>query len=105
VREMNNDTLPPLMIGTFVEAHIKAKQIEDVIRLSRDYLRQGETVWVNEGGKLSIRKVDIQFQDAEYAYIKSGLSDKEMVVTTDLSTVVEGTGLRLEGEGTGTLPE
>ena len=97
MRKAKQDTLPPLMIGTFVEAHIQAREIPDVVRLSRDYLRQGQTVWVMKEGKLNIREVDILFEDAEYAYIREGLSDDELVVTTDLSTVVEGSGLRTEG--------
>jgi RND family efflux transporter MFP subunit len=96
VRKSKMDTIPPLMIGTFVDAHIQAKEIPDVIRLNRDYLRQGETVWVMKDGKLSIRKVDILFEDAEYAYIREGLSDDDLVVATDLSTVVEGSALRTE---------
>ena len=67
------------------------------MRLSRDYLRQGNTVWVMKDGKLNIRKVTVLFEDPRYAYISKGLSDGEMVVTTDLSTVVEGSRLRTEG--------
>lgn len=99
VRKVNMDSVPPLMIGTFVETHIEAREIPDVVRLNRGHLRQGGTVWVMEEGKLRIREVDIVFQDPEYAYIKDGLLDNEMVVTTDLSTVVEGADLRTEGEG------
>lgn len=95
-----NDSLPPLMIGTFVEAHIQAREIKDVVRLSRDHLRQGGTVWVMNKGKLDVREVDILFQDAEHAYIQDGLSDNEQVVMTDLSTVVEGSALRTEGDRT-----
>lgn len=91
------DTAPPLMIGTFVQAHIQARQIQQVIRLDRDYLRKNKTVWVMEDGKLRIREVDIVFEDAEYAYISEGLLDSEMVVTTNLSTVVDGSELRVEG--------
>jgi len=93
-----SDTIPRLMIGTFVEAHIEARVLKDVVRLSRDYLRKENTVWVMEEGKLKIKKIDILFQDADYAYLKGGLADDAMVVTTNLSTVVEGSGLRLEGE-------
>ncbi|GAB3538105.1 efflux RND transporter periplasmic adaptor subunit [Pontibacter brevis] len=96
-RTSKSDSIPPLMIGTFVEAHIQARELPDVVRLNRDYLRQGETVWVMKDGKLNIRQVTILFQDAEYAYIRDGLSDGDMVVTTDLSTVVEGSDLRTEG--------
>lgn len=98
-RSTRYDTIPPLMIGTFVETHIEAREIKDAIRLSRDYIRKDETVWVMEDGKLSIRDVEILFQDADYAYISKGLSDNDMVVTTDLSTVVEGSGLRTEKAG------
>ena len=96
VRKASMDTLPPLMIGAFVEAHIYARELPNVVRLNRDYLRQGGTVWVMEDGKLQIRNVDIVFQDAEYAYINEGLSDNDQLVTTDLSTVVEGSALRTE---------
>lgn len=100
VRNASMDTLPPLMIGAFVESHIQAKEIQDVVRLNRDHLRQGETVWVMDDGKLRIRKVEIVFQDADYAYISKGLSDNDQVVITDLSTVVEGSDLRTQKEGT-----
>lgn len=98
-RSTRSDTIPPLMIGTFVEAHIEAREIKNAIRLNRDYIRKDETVWVMEDGKLSIRDVEILFQDAQYAYIRKGLSDNDKVVTTDLSTVVEGSGLRTEKAG------
>lgn len=88
---------PPMMIGAFVEARIQARELENIIRLKRDFLRKDETVWVMEDGKLRIRPVDIVFRDAEYAYISSGLEKDDRVVTTNLSTVVDGAPLRLEG--------
>ncbi len=96
VRITKSDTLPPLMIGTFVETQIEAEEIPNVVRLSRDYLRKEGTVWVMQDEKLSIREVDIVFEDANYAYIASGLEDSEKVVTTNLATVVEGSLLRTE---------
>jgi RND family efflux transporter MFP subunit len=51
------DSIPPLMIGTFVEVQIQAREIQDVIRLNRDHLRQGGTLWVMDEGKLNIRKM------------------------------------------------
>ena len=95
-RKPQNDTVPPLMIGTFVETHVEAEEIQNVVRLNRDHLRQNNTVWVMEDGQLQIEKVDIIFQDARYAYIKKGLEDNDKIVTTDLSTVVEGSPLRTE---------
>lgn len=91
---------PPLIIGSFMEASIEAKEIEDVIKVNRDYVRDDETVWVMEENKLRIHDVDIVFQDAQYAYISSGLEEDDRVVTTNLTTVVDGAGLRLENPDT-----
>lgn len=90
--------LPPLMVGSFVEAQISGKPIADVIRIDNDYLRQNDTVWVNENGLLQIRDVEVVFRDKEYAYIRAGLSVDDRVVTTNLATVIAGAPLRLEGE-------
>jgi len=93
-----NEDLPVLMLGTYVEAKIQAKEIPDVIRLKRDYVRKNETVWVMEDEKLRIRDVDVLLRDARYAYIRDGLDEGDKVVTTNLSTVVDGAGLRLESD-------
>ena len=96
-RSTELDDLPPLIVGSFVEASIKAEALTDVVRLSRSYIRQDDTVWVMEDGKLAVRDVNIRFQDADYAYITEGLNDGDRVVTTNLSTTTEGSPLRLEG--------
>jgi RND family efflux transporter MFP subunit len=92
-----SDSLPALIIGSFVETSIEAAELEDVVRLNRDYIRENETVWVMKDGKLHIQDVDIIFQDAQYAYLRSGLSENDQVVVTNLSTVTEGARLRLSG--------
>ena len=91
-----NADIPRLMIGSFVETRIMAREIPDVIRLSRDYLRTNNTVWVMEDKKLAVKNAQIVFSDAEYVYISEGLNHQDSVVTTNLSTVVEGAGLRVE---------
>ncbi len=94
-----SEGLPPLMIGAFLETEIQGKKLEDVIRLSRDYLRQNETVWLMEEGKLRIREVEIIFRDEDHAYVSNGLDEDDQVVTTNLSTVVDGAALRVEETG------
>lgn len=93
---LNSDTeqIPQLIIGSFVEAHVKAAEIKNVIRLNRDYLRSNNTVWVMKEGKLSIRKPEIMLMDASFAYIKDGIKDGEMIVTSNISTVTDGVALR-----------
>ncbi len=101
---------PRLIINSFVEARIQGSPVEDVIRLSRDYVRQNETVWVMKEGKLAIREVDILLSDSEYAYIADGLQEDDLVVKTNLSTVAEGASLRQQAADSGatsqgTLPD
>ncbi len=91
---------PELIIGTFVESSIKGNEIEDVVRLERDYLRDNDKVWVMQDGKLMIREVDVLLTDSEYAYITKGLDQGEKVITTNLSTVAEGAAVRTEADST-----
>jgi RND family efflux transporter MFP subunit len=88
---------PPLMVGSYVEVRIEGKPIENVIRMNRDFLRQNDTVWVNEGGVLRIRQAEVVFSDERFVYIGSGLEKSDLVVTTNLSSVFDGAELRLEG--------
>lgn len=85
---------PPLMIESFVEARLLGEEIQDVVRLDRDLVRRGQTVWVMEEGLLQVRDVEILLSDAQYAYISSGLGGGEKIVTTNISTVTDGIPLR-----------
>lgn len=86
--------VPPLIVGSFVETSIQAKEIKNVARMNRDHLRKDETAWVMIDGKLQIRELDIVLMDAKYAYVRGGLEEGDQLVTTNLSTVVEGSRLR-----------
>jgi len=85
---------PALILDTLIKAEIKGTPIHDVVRLSRDYVRDGDTVWVMQKDQLEIRKVKIEFRDADDAYIREGLNDGDEVVTTTLATVANGVSLR-----------
>lgn len=87
---------PPLILDSVMEVRIEGRTLPDVIRLDRGYVRGENTVWVMQDGKLSIRKVLLVFQDANYAYISEGLEPGDKVVTTNLATVAEGVALQVE---------
>ncbi|GAA0192461.1 efflux RND transporter periplasmic adaptor subunit [Fulvivirga kasyanovii] len=95
VHQADSSNQPRLMIGSFMETRITGNKIEDVIRLNRDYVRNNETVWVMEKGKLQIREVNILLNDARYAYITDGLTKNDRIVTTNLTTVANGSPLRI----------
>jgi len=93
---------PPLLLSSFVEVELLGRPVENAVRLTRDLVRNDDTVWVMEEGELQIRDVEIALRDAEYAYVTAGLADGDRIVTTDLATVVEGAPLRLASDGEGT---
>lgn len=90
---------PRLMLGEYVKTRIAGREIADAVRLEREYVRDGDTVWLMVDGRLVIRPVSILFQDDEYAYIDDGLGADDRVVTTRLATVREGLRLRLDDNG------
>jgi RND family efflux transporter MFP subunit len=92
---------PPFLLNTVVEVRIEGRVLEDVVRLDRDLVREGDTVWVFADGKLEIRPVRVAFRDAEHAYVAEGLAGGERIVTTNLVTVTDGIDLRLERDGDG----
>ena len=92
---LGNDTgAPPMILDTLIETAIEGRAIENVVRLERELIHGGDTVWVMKDDKLEIRETEITFRDAQYAFIKSGLEDGEEVVVSTLATVAEGIGLR-----------
>lgn len=90
--------VPPLILDSLVEIKIEGTPIEDVVRLKREYVHDGDTIWVMKDGKLEIRDSEIVFLDPEYAYIREGLENGDRVVTTTLATVAEGVLLREVGD-------
>ena len=94
------ESLPRLMLGEYVTCRIEGLTIRDVVRLERDFLREGDTVWLMVDGQLEIRPVSVVFEDDRYAYIREGLREDEDVVTTRLATIQEGLNLRT-GDSTG----
>ncbi|MDL0432645.1 efflux RND transporter periplasmic adaptor subunit [Marinobacter sp. TBZ242] len=90
---------PPMILGGFVRAEIQGRPLDNVVRIERDLVRRNNTVWVMEERQLAIRDVEIAFRDNDYAYIQAGLEHGDQVITNDLSSVVSGARLRLEGDG------
>lgn len=89
-------TGPKLLIGSVVQVEIEGKPLESVFRIKRPYLRQDNTVWLMRNNKLLINPVTVVFKDKTYAYISKGLEDKDKLVTSNLTSVTPGIGLRTE---------
>jgi len=88
---------PPLLIGSYVRAEIEGTDLENVVALDRNHLRNGNEVWVMNGdGELEIRQVEIAYRGRQQVLVSDGLEAGERIVTTDLPAPVEGMRLRTE---------
>ena len=85
---------PPLTPGMFVDARIKGKVLQNVIRLPRHTIHNGSFVWLDRDGRLSIQKVTIARFNSDYAYITDGIADGDTVITSPLDTVTDGMLIR-----------
>ena len=90
-----NDQRPPLMPGAFVRVAIDGRELEGVVALPRESLRENKTVWVVDGGKLRIRPVQIIRSEREHIYITGGVEPGEAVVVTPLDVAIDGMSVRI----------
>ena len=88
-----------LKVGTFVRAEIQGLRANNVFKLPRSVLRPDNTVLVaNTERKLEIRQVNVLRAEPRTVYIRDGIVDGDMVITTTLDSAIPGTQLAISGE-------
>ncbi len=92
-----NPSTHPLMIGDYVYVDITGRTLANVVTLPRAALKDDDTVWVNTGDTLDIRKVTLAWKDEKNVYVKAGIAQGDQVVVSDLSTPVQGMMLKSAG--------
>jgi len=95
LQESTTHTLP-LRIGTFVNANISGREIEDLITLPRHILRPGNLVWiVDKDMKLRNRKVTVLRTGGDNIYVSAGLDDGNLVSLTSLDATFSGATVKI----------
>lgn len=98
--EPANAGRPALLLGSYVRVEIEGATLPSVAAVERGLLRDGDAVWVmDEEGRLDIRPVGIAFRGRDRVFVSSGIAAGERLVTTDLSSPVQGMALRTREEG------
>ena len=97
LRERSATDTQPLPMGTFVTAVVDGIEVEDVIRIPRAALRgNGQLVVVNDENRIEIRDVDVLRTDAEFAYVRDGVSEGERISLTVIENPINGLLVRTE---------
>lgn len=86
------DVRPPLRLGQFVNAQIRARLLRNVFVLPRAALREGDQVLlVDAQNQLQARQITVIWGDAESVVVSEGLQAGDSLVVTPLSIAAEGT--------------
>lgn len=87
----------PLRIGTFVEAEIKGRLVDNIIKLPRKVLQGDDRVWTVASEKLLVlSKVDLLRRDESHIYVTSGINDGDLVCLSALDNPLPGTRVRFK---------
>ena len=97
---------PRLLVGSFVEAVVDGKMIENVYSLPRHALRSNKRVaTVDADQRLKLLDVDYVFEDHANYYVSSGLEGSVEIVTSGMGIMVDGMRLkRFKSQDTVKLP-
>ncbi len=87
----------PLYLGDQVTVQINSGEIDNLIAIPREAFRSGDKAWIIKNNKLNIVPVKVFWRDADNIYISSGLNSGDVVVSSDLTTAVEGMELKVVG--------
>lgn len=89
----------PIRFGQFVEAEITSRQNEALMVLPRRILRLDNTVLtVNENREIEIKPVEVARTTAKEVFIRSGIEEGSLVVTSAVPNPYNGMKVRLPGD-------
>jgi len=90
-QESTRQTLP---IGSFVNITFEGKTLGNVYELPNKALRDDNTVWIDDKGKLAIKQVVVAFQSEGTVFITSGLNDGDKIITSRIGAPLAGMVVR-----------
>jgi len=86
----DKDSLP-IAVGLFVQAEIRGRKVDRVVRLPRSAIRDNNQVLVvDQDNRLRFREVRILRLEHDDVLIDAGLTDGELVSISPMQTVVDG---------------
>lgn len=93
------DAALPLLLGAYVRVEVEGTELEDVLVLPRQALRDGDRIWVmDETDRLAIRDVAVAWDQRDRIFVRSGVEAGERVVVSSIAGPVVGMRLHAHGE-------
>ena len=93
--ELDSPERHALIIGAYVRVQIEGQELQGIVQVPRTALRDGMNVWVMQADDtLDIRRVNAVWNTNDHVYVDNGLSQGNLLITSDLPTPVQGMTLR-----------
>lgn len=98
LREHKKQGSLPLKYGSFVNAVIKGRTVDGIVRLPRHVVRNDHVALINDKNIVEMRHVNVVRSDLEHVFIKDSLKTGERVAITHFSNMANGQLVKVIGE-------
>jgi multidrug efflux pump subunit AcrA (membrane-fusion protein) len=88
----------PLFVGAFVDVSIPGRQLENVVNIPAQALRDQDTVWIALEGELAVRRVKIAHLDQDNIYLSGGVKQGEQIIISPIKGAANGLKIRIAGK-------
>ncbi len=95
---LNEDRPHPLKFGSFVNARIAGRYIEDLVNLPRHAVRNDRVTVIKADNTVELRPVQVVRADLEHVYIQGGLQQGERISLNAMDSVDIGRKVKVLGE-------
>jgi RND family efflux transporter MFP subunit len=97
LKQTNGDHIePPLLAGSFVQVEITGIELANSVKIPRRALRDDNTIWLSNDGKLKKRQIEPVYKDDSFVYTSSEIKNDEKIITSDIASPIEGMSLKIE---------
>jgi RND family efflux transporter MFP subunit len=95
----------PLLLGAYVEVVIEGHEMENVVELPREALRDDDTVFlVGKGDKLVVRQVEVVWRQRDHVMVGKGLAAGDRVIVSPLAAPVAGMNIQVAEQPAAAAP-
>ncbi|WP_297896569.1 efflux RND transporter periplasmic adaptor subunit [Shewanella sp.] len=98
LREHKKQGSLPLKYGSFVNAVIKGRTVDGIVKLPRYVVRNEHVALINDKNIVEMRHVNVVRSDLEHVFIKDSLKTGERVAITHFSNMANGQLVKVIGE-------
>lgn len=88
-----------ISVGAYAAVTLPGQSFQQVVSLPAQTLRAGNTVWViTADNRLQIRKIMVAAKNRETILVRKGVSERDRVILSHISSPINGMRLRIKGE-------